>query len=174
MRKVFHADVSYWKQPLTFSPSLAVKKNPAVIQFHVADFWLYSTVSRTAQRLLLCLCPRCWLWTCQQCGSCPKCLKSFVLTVVSAAGRKYSVRDIICTCLQGYTNCRSYIPCWDEVVQRNTFPWQATTFLFVYRPDRGVCWSVLWCSSDSLLLPLYSFSIIIWQSFVPTFSGCLV
>lgn len=51
MRKVFRADVSYWKQPLTFSPSLAVKKNPAVIQFHVADFRFYSTVSRTAQRV---------------------------------------------------------------------------------------------------------------------------
>lgn len=38
MRKVFHADVSYWKQPLTFSPSLAVKKIQLLFSFMLQIF----------------------------------------------------------------------------------------------------------------------------------------
>lgn len=39
---------------------------------------------------MLCLCPRCWWWSCQQSRSCPRSLKSFVLTVMSAVSGKHS------------------------------------------------------------------------------------
>ena len=84
------------------------------------EFWLYFALQRTA--VLLRLRPRRWLWICQQCRSCPRCLKSFMLTVMSAAGGRHSAcvrsfllnhRDIICACLLGYTNRGSSVPRWD-------------------------------------------------------------
>ena len=66
--------------------------------------------------VVMCLCPRCWLRTRQQHGSCPRCLKSFMLTVMSAAGGKCSARvrslllhrrDVTCVCVLGYANCGS-------------------------------------------------------------------
>lgn len=65
----------------------------------------YSTVV-----VLQCLCPRCWLWMRQQSRSCPRCLKSFMLTVMSAACGKHSA------CVRSFWVNRWYIICcvyWD-------------------------------------------------------------
>ena len=107
---------------------------------------LFHFAEDSTEDVVLCLCPWCWLWSRQQWRSCPRCLKSIMLTGMSAACRKHSacVRsfllnhwDIICACLMGYSNCVSSISCW---VLEHVFPDKKTTtqLLFVYSADQDV------------------------------------
>lgn len=120
-------------------------------------FWLFHFAEDRTEGLALCLCPWCWLWSRQQWRSCPRCLKSFMLTIMSAACRKHSAcvrsfllnhQDIICTCLMGYSNCTSSISCWVLEHVSLTKRQQHCYCLFIYSADQNVSLLLENCKTD--------------------------